>query len=315
MHFNIRCNLACILITLLGLVLLMVRVETYAAEKDTMDAKLVLPSEVDGWKWDGKDEEYNSQTIFKYIDGAAEVYLAYGFKGVAVRRFERPGKPLLVAETYEMGSSADAYGVFAFERQEEEAGVGQGSEFGGGLLRFWKGNYFVSVYGEGEGAEVESVVLALGKRIAESIKTTGSKPALLRFLPDRTFGLDEANVYFFRSHVLLNQRFFVAHQNILKLGRDVEAALGHYDRGGQRMHLVLVHYPEERRAQEALQSFLKAYIPEARAKKPVLRTEDGKWTMARLYQEFLVIAFGAASEADAEKLVNSTETNLKEKTK
>ena len=315
MHFNIRCNLACILITLLGLVLLMVRVETYAAEKDTMDAKLVLPSEVDGWKWDGKDEEYNSQTIFKYIDGAAEVYLAYGFKGVAVRRFERPGKPLLVAETYEMGSSADAYGVFAFERQEEEAGVGQGSEFGGGLLRFWKGNYFVSVYGEGEGAEVESVVLALGKRVAESIKTTGSKPALLRFLPDRTFGLDEANVYFFRSHVLLNQRFFVAHQNILKLERDVEAALGHYDRGGQRMHLVLVHYPEERRAQEALQSFLKAYIPEARAKKPVLRTEDGKWTMARLYQEFLVIAFGAASEADAEKLVNSTETNLKEKTK
>ena len=315
MYFKIRFNLACILITLVGLVLLMVRVETYAAEKDTMDAKLVLPSEVDGWKWDGKDEEYNSQTIFKYIDGAAEVYLAYGFKGVAVRRFERPGKPLLVAETYEMGSSADAYGVFAFERQEEEAGVGQGSEFGGGLLRFWKGNYFVSVYGEGEGAEVESVVLALGKRVAESIKTTGSKPALLRFLPDRTFGLDEANVYFFRSHVLLNQRFFVAHQNILKLERDVEAALGHYDRGGQRMHLVLVHYPEERRAQEALQSFLKAYIPEARAKKPVLRTEDGKWTMARLYQEFLVIAFGAASEADAEKLVNSTETNLKEKTK
>ena len=159
MHFKIRFNLACILITLLGLALFFFRVETYAAEKDTMNTKLVLPSEIEGWKWDGKDEEYNSQTIFKYINGAAEVYLTYGFKGVAVRRFERPGKPLLVAETYEMGSSVDAYGVFSFERQEEEAGVGQGSEFGGGLLRFWKGNCFVSVYGEGEGAEIESVVL------------------------------------------------------------------------------------------------------------------------------------------------------------
>jgi hypothetical protein len=314
MYFKNRFNLARVLIALLGLVLFFFQIDTYAAEKDTMNAKLVLPSEVKGWKWDGKDEPYNSQTIFKYINGAGELYLAYGFKGLTVRRFVGAGKPLLVAEIYEMGSSEDAYGVFTFERQEEEAGVGQGSEFGGGLLRFWKGTFFVSVYGEGEGAEMESAVLELGKRIAESIKVSGSKPSLLGFLPDKTFGLDTANVYFFRSHILLNQRFFVAHQNVLQLGRDVEAALGAYDREGHRTHLLLVRYSTEKRAQDALQGFVKAYMPEAAASGSV-KTEDGKWTRTRVYGEFLAIVFGAPAEAEAEKLLVVTGTNLKGKTR
>lgn len=310
MHYRIQFTLVFRLIILLGLMPLFFWTNAYAVEKDTMNVKILLPSEVRGWKWDGKDEMFNTQTIFKYINGAGELYLAYGFKGVTVRRFEGPGKPLLVAELYEMGSSADAYGVFTFERQEDEAGVGQGSEFGGGLLRFWKGTYFVSVYGEGEGAEMDAAVLELGKRIAESIQVSGSKPVLLGFLPNKTYGLDTANMYFFRSHVLLNQRFFVANQNILQLGRDVEAVLGAYDREGKRMHLVLVRYPTEKRAQDGLQSFVKAYMPEALASGSV-KTEDGKWTRTRVHGEFLAIVFGAPTEAEGEKLLAAAETNLK----
>jgi len=314
MYLNVSFKPAFTLIAGLSLMLFFSWGDTFAAEKDTMNAKLSLPSETKGWTWDGKDETFNNQTIFKYIDGAGELYLAYGFRGLTVRRFEGPGKPLLVAEIYEMGSSEDAYGVFTFERQEEEADVGQGSEFGGGLLRFWKGVYFVSVYGEGEGAEMDSAVLELGKRIAESIKVPGSKPALLGFLPDKTFGLDTANMYFFRSHVLLNQRFFVAHQNILQLGRDVEAVMGPYDREGKRMHLVLVRYPSNKRAQDAFQTFVRAYMPEAAASGSV-KTEDGKWTRIRAYGEFLAIVFGALTEAEAEKLLAVTGTNLKGKTR
>ena len=81
------------MIALLGLMLFFSWGDTFAAEKDTMNAKLSLPSEVQGWKWDGKDETHNNQTIFKYINGAGELYLAYGFKGLTVRRFEGAGKP------------------------------------------------------------------------------------------------------------------------------------------------------------------------------------------------------------------------------
>ena len=115
------------------------------------------------WKWDGKEIRYNSRTLFDYIDGAAELYLAYGFQNLTVRRFETSSQPPVTLEIYEMASSEDAYGVFSFERQGEAIGIGQGSEFEGGLLRFWKGKYFVSIYGEGGGAEVESAILKMGR--------------------------------------------------------------------------------------------------------------------------------------------------------
>jgi hypothetical protein len=283
-----------------------------AREENIMRTDLTLPSEIEGWKWDGKEERYDNRTIFKYIDGAGEVYLAYGFQGLTTRRFEKPGKPLLTADVYEMGSSADACGVFLFERQDEDVGIGQGSEFGGGLLRFWKGNYFVSVYAEGEGEDLDRATIGLGRAVAASIMMTGPRPELISHIPDKSFGLVEKNIYFFRSHVLLNQRFFIAHQNILHLGPDVEAVLTEYQVGRQKAHLVLIRYPSETQALDALSSFRKAYLPEARGKK-IVKTEDAKWAGAMYYKEFVAVVFGAASEADAEGLLKATETNLKGK--
>jgi hypothetical protein len=300
------------MIALLGLLLSFFLSDIYAAEKNVMDAKLSLPSEIDGWKWDGKEERYDNKTIFKYIDGAGEVYLAYGFKSLITRRFEKPGMPLLTADIYEMGSSADAYGVFAFERQDEDVGIGQGSEFGGGLLRFWKGNYFVSVNAEGEGEDIDKAISGLGRAVAASIMKTGPMPQLISYMPDKRFGLVEKNIYFFRSHVLLNQRFFMAHQNILQLGQDVEAVLAEYLVGQHKVHLVLVRYPSETQALDGLSSFRKAYLPDARGRK-IVKTEDAKWTGAMQYRVFVVIAFGAASEADADGLLKATEINLKGK--
>lgn len=312
MHFKIIIKPVCMMIALLGLLLSFFLSDIYAAEKNVMDAKLSLPSEIDGWKWDGKEERYDNKTIFKYIDGAGEVYLAYGFKSLITRRLEKPGMPLLTADIYEMGSSADAYGVFAFERQDEDVGIGQGSEFGGGLLRFWKGTYFVSVNAEGEGEDAEKAVLGLGRAIAASITTTGPLPQLISYVPDKSFGLAEKNIYFFRSHVLLNQRFFIAHQNILQLGQDVEAVLAEYRIGRQKAHLVLIRYPSEKKALDGLSSFAKAYLPEARGKK-IVKTEDEKWAGATHYKEFVALVFGAASEADADSLLKAAEINLKGK--
>src|SRR5512139_2985553 len=158
-------------------------------EKGKMNQGVSLPSEAGGWKWDGKEMEYDSRTLFKYIDGAAELYLAYGFQNVTVRRFEKSSQPPLIVELYEMVSSEDAYGVFSFEHQDETVGIGQGSEFGGGLLRFWKGKYFVSIFAEGEGAEVVSGILEIGKATADSITTTGPEPQLVVLIPGKDLGL------------------------------------------------------------------------------------------------------------------------------
>jgi hypothetical protein len=280
-------------------------------EKGKMKQEISLPSEAGGWKCDGKEMKYDSRTLFKYMDGAAELYLAYGFQNLRVRRFEKSNQPPLIVELYEMTSSEDAYGVFSFEHQDEAVEIGQGSEFGGGLLRFWKGKYFVSIYAEGEGAEaeVESGILKIGRSVASSIPATGPEPKVVGFIPGKDFGLIDKSVRYLKSHVLLNQRFFIAHQNILNLTRKTEAVLAQYLQDKQKIQLLLIRYGNLKEAVDAYQSFMKVYLPDAGGRDRS-RTEDRKWTFARQRNEFVVIVFGAPTEANAEVLLKVTEEKL-----
>src|SRR4030042_2566564 len=279
-------------------------------EKGKMDQVVSLPSEAGGWKWDGKEMKYDSRTLFKYIDGAAELYLAYGFQNLTVRRFEKPKQPPLMVELYEMVSSEDAYGVFSFEHQDDAVGIGQGSEFGGGLLRFWKGKYFVSIYAEGEGAGLEPALLVTGRATANSIRASGPEPRLIGFVPGKDLGLVDRSLRYLKSHVLLNQRFFISHQNILHLNRKTEVALAQYLQGKQKAHLLLIRYPSSKEAGDAYQSFMKAYLPDAGGKDR-LKTEERKWTFVRQQNEFVLIIFGSSTEADAEALLKATEEKLR----
>ena len=35
---------------------------------------LSLPGEIAGWKWDGAERQYDSRSVFDYIDGAGEMF-------------------------------------------------------------------------------------------------------------------------------------------------------------------------------------------------------------------------------------------------
>ena len=61
---------------------------------------LSVPAEIAGWKWDGADRQYDSRSVFDYIDGAGEMFLAYGFQNLTVRRFEKADQPPLTLDCY-----------------------------------------------------------------------------------------------------------------------------------------------------------------------------------------------------------------------
>jgi hypothetical protein len=285
--------------------------EVGGAEKEITSPGISWPAAPESWKWEGKEEVYGSRAIFDYIDGAGEVYLAYNFKNLIVRQFEKTGYPRIIAELYDMGSSNDAYGIFSLERQDEEAGIGQGSEFGGGLLRFWKGKFFVSVYADGQGPDVGQTILNLGRAIANSIPLTGQAPKLISALPDGKMGLLEKSIRYLHSHILLNQRFFIATLNILKLNPQTEVILAQYLRAGKKIHLLLVRYPDVKEADAAFQSFKRAYMPEV-FDKGMLQTEDKRWTATKKVNEFVLIVFGASSEQEGEELIKGTEKKIGE---
>jgi hypothetical protein len=268
-----------------------------------------LPSATTDWKWDRKENVYNRRTIFDYMDGSGELYLAYNLQGAVVRRYEKPGRPAIVAELYDMGSSENAYGVFSFERQDEDAGIGQGSEFGGGLLRFWKGKYFASIYAEEEGPDVQPAILALGREVARSIPAGGSAPKLLNLLPDGKAGLVPKSIRYLHSHILLNQRFFISTQNILQLTPKTEAVLAQYVKDGRKIHLLAIRYPTSKEAEAALQRFRQGFLP-APIDGEFVNTENKGWIGARTHQEYVIAAFGATGREEARDFIKATEERI-----
>ncbi|NIM59066.1 MAG: hypothetical protein GTO16_09020 [Candidatus Aminicenantes bacterium] len=267
----------------------------------------LLPQEINGWQATGKDEIYDSQTIFDYIDGAGEVYRSYNFKQLLARRFKKEGKPDIVADLFDMGSSGDAFGVFTHDLEGEDARIGQGSTYNGGLLSFWKDRFFVSLYSEEETEETRKALFALGEKVASSIKKEGKKPDIVSLLPSEN--LAEKSAHYFHNHLILNYHFYVSDENILLLDQQTEAALGIYREDNERSYILAVRYPEGQKASQAYESFMQSYMPDA-TELGLVQTEDLKWTAARLYQDFVIIVFNAPSRFSATGTIEKVEDRI-----
>jgi hypothetical protein len=242
------------------------------------------------------DQVFDAETVFDYIDGAGEVYRSYNMEVLVARRFHKDGRPDIVVDAFDMGSSADAYGVFTHDLDGEDASIGQGSRYKAGLLSFWKDRYFLSVYAEEDTVETRGLVLELGRSIAAAIPGTGKPPDLLRLLPPD--GPDPGRVRFFHTNAVLNYHFFVADTNVLLLDRTTDAALAEYGRGSERSRLLVVAYPDAAAAAGAGASFARAYMPEA-AGKSAVATENGRWTALRVEGRHVAVVFDAPSEGAA----------------
>ena len=273
---------------------------------DVNACELSLPTSMGEWRASEEDETYDRATLYDYMNGGAEVYLSFDYRRVCVRKFVGPGENEIALDIYDMGSSAEAFGVFSVSIEDPEVSIGQGSEFGAGLLKFWKEKYFVAIVNLGVDESADQMLLEVGRAVDAAIATTGSKPEMLRLLPPD--GLNERHVSFFHSNVILNNRFFVAAENVLKLTDETNCVFGEYGDMAGNGSLLIVHYPDVDQAEEALREFTAAYLPEADGSRPN-QTESGNWTSASRTDNYISVVFEAPSEERATELQSSIEFN------
>jgi len=279
--------------------------DTMDSTKETLAA--LLPPEIQGWKTAGQDRFFDPETIFDYLDGGGEVYRSYNFKLLLSRRYERGGAPAIIADVFDMGSAADAFGVFSHDLDGEPAGVGRDSNYKAGLLSFWKDRFFVSLYAEEETEEARRAVLNLGRLAAAAIKDDGQRPALLDLVPD-TFA-SERRLHYFHTHPILNYHFFVSTDNVLDLSEKTEAVLARAGAKGARSYLLIVHYPEGALAFGASQSFGKTImggVPDDGAR----QMPDRTWTALRRRGAYVFIMFKAGTKEAALAAVKGAEILL-----
>jgi len=280
----------------------------YAARAD--ENMLRLPQEVQGWKADGQDKVFTRQTIFDYMDGGGEIYLAYDFQRLLAREYARPDAPRIVAEVYQMASSRDAYGVFTHDTDGQPVTVGQAGLYSAGLLRFWKNRFFVRLQAEDETPEVKTALMALGIQVASGIPQEGRKPSLLAALPPQ--GLIESSVHYFHTSVSLNIHYFLADSNLLGMNSSTEAVLARYQQGSEKPYLLIVRYPRPGDAKAAFEQFSKVYLRESPAGEAVFaKLEKGQFAGGRREDRALLLVFEAGSRESAEKLADLAASQMK----
>jgi hypothetical protein len=296
-----------LLAALVAILLSLTHLPVLASEVPPMDIASLMPDSLGAWHRTGEDARYDRQSIFHYMDGAAEVYLSFAFRELLVRTYAGPDGARLTAELYDMGHDSEAFGIFSRNRQGPEAGIGQGSEYRSGYLVLWQGPYFATLYTDRQGPDQEAAVRELGAAIARGIGITGHEPALLDRLPRAD--LVPGSVRYFHLYTDLNQHYFVADDNILDLGPDTEAALASYERGEEYAYLLIVRYPAAERARAAFATYREVFLPEAAAGEPV-QIEDGTWSAAVRGGAYLLAVFDALSAARATDLLAAARTRL-----
>jgi len=288
-----------------------------------------LPRNVGSWTQSGEAEFVGPKDIFKYMDGAGELYLGYRFKRLEVRRYASADQGEILVELYWMESTDDAYGLLsgdwggeAVDLYRPEPGSssptaidGPRALYGAGLLRLWSDNVYARVIAENETEASKKAVLALGQAIVMG-RAAPPRPALIRALPTSVgsqFLLRADRVTFLRSHLVLNSVYYLSSENLLELGRDCDVATTIYVQGAaaasgnaKPTRLLLARYANEAAAAKALRHFQEIYLPE-KMREPkasfagdngVVAIEDGWMGFARSGRG-LALVFESPDEASA----------------
>ena len=157
-----------------------------AQDKTAEPGLEALVPEIEGWNETEERQIFFPDTLYEYINGAAESYLSYDFEELLVADFETDGaRASLTLEIYDMGTPANAFGIFSMERypENEPVPVGGLGYLEDESLNFVSGRYYVKLIGFGLGEEAPELMTNVGKRVAGAVPDKGRLPEPLRLFP------------------------------------------------------------------------------------------------------------------------------------
>ena len=157
-----------------------------AAQKIGASSLTSLLPQVANWKAAEGVQRYGPETLYEFIDGAAEAYISYDFKELIVAEFQGGRtKASLTTEIYDMGSDLNAFGIYSAERFSESRFIPVGVQgyLEEGTLNFLAGRYYVKLMCYEGGGQTEGFLKLFAGAIVDKINNPGGFPVLLRAFP------------------------------------------------------------------------------------------------------------------------------------
>jgi hypothetical protein len=226
------------------------RIQQLPSPEEAIPAVDAIP----GWKRATEIEIYDQETLYNFMNGAADLYFTYGFQRLAVGQYTHTGGDSLQVEIYRLATDADGYGLFKYNSYGEPIDLGVDGEIASGhQLAFWQKRSFVQIIAHGT---VDDANLhAFGESVAAALPPGGERPVLVNALPKQD--MQPGSVRFFREKIALDNFYWLGMDDPLGLNADTEGVLAHYRIGESEADLILIAFPDVAGAQDAL-SGLKA---------------------------------------------------------
>jgi hypothetical protein len=280
---NLRFGIAVVLAGLLAIILLGCRKEEGESRPESEEPGAATPDKERaaayealipkedvpvGWELSGSVKVYPGKKLYDSIDGAADRFFQYVFREQYVATYKpKVTDKTITIEVYDMGTADDAFGIFSCHDNimSGHTNVGLSATISEMNLDFCQGKYFARLLAAGfDGGEGEKPLRTFAETIARNIQPPAELPGLVKRLPK---GYVEGTVLFFHTHKTLNERRYVAEENVLELtekNNGVLAAYGSEERKSddivfkvEKDILFLIEYPNKEKAQSARTSYIK----------------------------------------------------------
>jgi hypothetical protein len=169
----------CIMILVVAISVLCISDAAFAADIP-IDKILPSPECGPGWVMEEKVRLYNKDNLFDRINGEAELYFPYGFEALVSARYtsSRNPKASLEADVYKMGSTLDAFGIYAGYRRSDDESVNAGAEgtISPSLALFYQDRYFVRLQAGGVLSLDKEIFLSCARAISKKLPPVAGTP-------------------------------------------------------------------------------------------------------------------------------------------
>lgn len=141
--------------------------------------------QIAGWQLAAEIQRFEPKTLFEYINGAADLYLACDFEELQVAEYGNAQKASIIVEVYRHRTPRDAFGIYSQERlpAADILPVGAQGYIEKNILNFVTGRYYVKISSANTGAEDRDVLQTFATKVEERLDEKGGLPALLTAFP------------------------------------------------------------------------------------------------------------------------------------
>jgi len=141
--------------------------------------------EVPGFVLTTEERVYEPSNLWDFIDGAADLFVSYGFLDLHIAYYRSNDGAEIKAEVYRHDTPENAFGMYSQERSPglNFVNVGTQGYAEEGIVNFLAGQHYVKLSSNQTGRALQDSMLAIARKLATAIGQSVTWPKALALLP------------------------------------------------------------------------------------------------------------------------------------